>query len=153
MDELKGVSRKISTIFKNARTKTLIPTLPIPLLTFTPVKTGKNTVYITNGITPSAEETLRGLSGPIHILAFCGFGRSGKSFTASKVAHSLLLLAGIETIEEYTFASKPGNVPCTHGIDMMVIPFPERQGCIIILDCEGGGNSNASALPYVLLIP
>lgn len=39
-----------------------------------------------------------------------------------------------------------------HGIDMMVFPHPDkaRGGHIVFLDCEGGGNHNQSALPFVI---
>jgi hypothetical protein len=33
---------------------------------------------------------------------------------------------------------------------MMVFPHPNRDGHIIFLDCEGGGNHNQSALPFVI---
>jgi hypothetical protein len=33
---------------------------------------------------------------------------------------------------------------------MMVFPHPSRPGHVIFLDCEGGGNHNQSALPFVI---
>lgn len=33
---------------------------------------------------------------------------------------------------------------------MMVFPHPSSKGHIIFLDCEGGGNHNQTALPFVI---
>ncbi|KAI8589480.1 hypothetical protein BDZ88DRAFT_418332 [Geranomyces variabilis] len=100
--------------------------------------------YVATGITPEAELMLSQLPVPIHIVAFTGFGRSGKSFTATKIR------AHLTGNEDYKFASAPGNVPCTHGIDMMVFENPRGPGTVVFLDCEGGANHNQTALPFVI---
>ncbi|KAJ1551838.1 hypothetical protein HK405_013735 [Cladochytrium tenue] len=100
--------------------------------------------YVATGVTPEAEAILTQLPAPLSIVAFTGFGRSGKSFTATRMrAH----LAGDAT---HVFASQPGNVPCTHGIDMAVFRHPRGQGHIVFLDCEGGANHNQTAIPFVI---
>lgn len=111
---------------------------PLPLISFTaqqshqstPNSTSPSSVrYIATGIAPEAEALLSQLPVPLYIVAFAGFGRSGKSFTASQVRS---VLTGNS---DHSFASAPGNVPCTHGIDMMVFRHPE-EGHVVFLDCE-----------------
>jgi hypothetical protein len=87
--------------------------------------------YVATGISTEAEIILSQLPAPLYIVAFAGFGRSGKSYTASKFREVLTGNA------DYVFVSQPGNIPCTHGIDMMVFKNPKGEGHIILLDCEG----------------
>jgi hypothetical protein len=82
------------------------------------------------GITPEAEKLLKALPGPLFIVAFTGYGRSGKSFTASRIRNAI-----VGDGARYTFASAPGNVPCTHGIDMMVFPHPLSGACCVRAVC------------------
>ncbi|KAJ3088947.1 hypothetical protein HK102_007578 [Quaeritorhiza haematococci] len=121
---------------------------PVPLVKITsqPVQPGSTSIrYVATGITHEAETILSQLSGPLYIVAFTGFGRSGKSYTATKIRHH------ITGNKNYSFHSAPGNVPCTHGIDMMVCKHPRQDdGHIVLLDCEGGGNHNQTALPFVI---
>ncbi|KAJ3287746.1 hypothetical protein HK104_008472 [Borealophlyctis nickersoniae] len=119
---------------------------PVPLVkVLSERQPGTNSIrYIATGITPEAEMILNQLPVPIHIIAFTGYGRSGKSFTATKLREEITGNA------EHKFVSAPGNVPCTHGIDMMVMENPRGRGAIVFLDCEGGGNNNQSALPFVI---
>jgi hypothetical protein len=111
---------------------------PLPLISFTAQQQhpgsngnpGSGSVrYIATGISPEAEALLSQLPVPLYIVAFAGFGRSGKSFTATQVRS---VLTGNS---DHSFASAPGNVPCTHGIDMMVFKHPE-EGHVVFLDCE-----------------
>ncbi len=106
---------------------------------------GSSTVYSALGITAQAESALQTLKAPLYIVAFTGQGRSGKSYTASALCKSLSQKA-------VAFPSAPGNTPVTHGIDLMCIPHPHKEGTILILDCEGGGNHNTTALPFVHLV-
>ncbi|TPX73017.1 hypothetical protein SpCBS45565_g00104 [Spizellomyces sp. 'palustris'] len=120
---------------------------PVPLVKVVavPIAPGSTSIkYTATGITPEAELVLSQLPVPIHIVAFTGFGRSGKSYTATKVRAHLV------GNEDHKFASAPGNVPCTHGIDMMVFENPRGPGTVVFLDCEGGANHNQSALPFVI---
>ncbi|KAI8823395.1 uncharacterized protein EV422DRAFT_520900 [Fimicolochytrium jonesii] len=120
---------------------------PVPLVKVVsqPSAPGSNSIkYVATGITPQAEQILSQLPVPLHIVAFTGFGRSGKSFTASKVRQHMT------GNEDHKFTSAPGNVPCTHGIDMIVFENPRGPGTIVFLDCEGGANHNQSALPFVI---
>jgi hypothetical protein len=104
---------------------------PLPLIKFSAHSPpGSNSVrYVATGITPEAENLLSQLPVPLYIVAFAGFGRSGKSFTASKIRESLTGNSNV------VFESAPGNIPCTHGIDMMVFEHPD-EGHIVFLDCE-----------------
>ncbi|KAI9006190.1 hypothetical protein BC832DRAFT_584088 [Gaertneriomyces semiglobifer] len=120
---------------------------PVPLVKVVaqPVAPGSTSIkYCATGVNPDAEAILSQLPVPIHIVAFIGFGRSGKSYTATKVR------AHLTGNEDHAFASAPGNVPCTHGIDMMVFDNPHGPGTIVFLDCEGGANHNQTALPFVI---
>ena len=118
---------------------------PVPLIRFTAHSTpGSSSVrYVANGITTEAEQILSQLPVPIYVVAFAGFGRSGKSFTASRIRNV------VTQNDNHSFASMPGNIPCTHGIDMMVFEHP-KEGHILFLDCEGGANHNQSAIPFVM---
>ncbi|KAI8854939.1 hypothetical protein BC829DRAFT_378855 [Chytridium lagenaria] len=102
---------------------------PVPLVTVKtqPVEGSTAVRYIAAGISPEAELILSQLPPPLNIIAFAGFGRSGKSYTASKLRNHI---AGNN---DHCFVSQPGNIPCTHGIDMM-----------------GGANHNQSAIPFVI---
>ena len=104
---------------------------PLPLIKFSAHSPpGSHSVrYVATGITPEAENLLSQLPVPLYIVAFAGFGRSGKSFTASKIRES------ITRDRKVVFESAPGNIPCTHGIDMMVFEHPQ-QGHVVFLDCE-----------------
>ena len=65
---------------------------PIPLVKVVaqPITPGSSTIrYVATGITSEAEELLLALSGPLYIVAFAGFGRSGKSYTASHIRHQI----------------------------------------------------------------
>ncbi|KAI9102857.1 hypothetical protein DFS34DRAFT_610811 [Phlyctochytrium arcticum] len=120
---------------------------PVPLVKVVakPVAPGSSAIkYTATGITPEAEAILSQLPVPLHLVAFTGFGRSGKSYTATKVRTHLT------GNDNHKFHSAPGNVPCTHGIDMMVFDNPRGPGTIVFLDCEGGANHNQSALPFVI---
>ncbi|KAJ3207692.1 hypothetical protein HDU67_007285 [Dinochytrium kinnereticum] len=120
---------------------------PVPLVTVTtqPVQGSATAVrYIATGISPEAEAILSQLPPPLNIIAFAGFGRSGKSYTATK------LRAHLVGNNDHVFVSQPGNVPITHGIDMMVFKNPRGPGHIIFLDCEGGANHNQTAIPFVI---
>ncbi|KAJ3380992.1 hypothetical protein HDU92_005656 [Lobulomyces angularis] len=137
----------------------------------------QSTRHIATGITQEANNLLSQLPAPLYVVAFTGFGRTGKSFTASKLKEHLIQLENeqkkLEELEESVvidlknvntsnsvvkinptetvkFNSAPGNVPCTNGIDMMVFKHPTKPGHIILFDCEGGGNHNQSALPFVI---
>ncbi|KAJ3196732.1 hypothetical protein HK101_007964 [Irineochytrium annulatum] len=119
---------------------------PVPLVTVKqqPVANSSAIRYVATGISPEAEAILSQLPPPLHIIAFSGFGRSGKSYTASKLrAH----LAGNN---DHSFQSQPGNIPCTHGIDMIVFKNERGPGHILFLDCEGGANHNQTAIPFVI---
>jgi hypothetical protein len=118
---------------------------PVPLVKVVaqPIAPGSSSVrYIATSITQEAEAILSQLSAPLYIVAFAGFGRSGKSYTASLLRYS------ITGNQDAKFVSAPGNVPVTHGIDMMV--FPHGDGHVVFLDCEGGANHNQTALPFVM---
>ncbi|KAJ3105851.1 hypothetical protein HDU97_007495 [Phlyctochytrium planicorne] len=120
---------------------------PVPLVTVTtqPIQGSTTAVrHVASGISPEAETILSQLSPPLHIIAFAGFGRSGKSYTATKVR------AHMTGNSDHVFVSQPGNVPCTHGIDMMVFENKKGPGYIIFLDCEGGANHNQTAIPFVI---
>ncbi|KAJ3112410.1 hypothetical protein HDU96_004589 [Phlyctochytrium bullatum] len=120
---------------------------PVPLVTVLtqPVQGSSTAVrHVASGISPEAEAILSQLAPPLHIVAFAGFGRSGKSYTATKVR------AHMVGNNDHVFVSQPGNVPCTHGIDMMVFKNPKGPGYIVFLDCEGGANHNQTAIPFVI---
>ncbi|KAJ3029724.1 UNVERIFIED_CONTAM: hypothetical protein HDU68_011340 [Siphonaria sp. JEL0065] len=113
-----------------------------------------STKYVPLGVTPEAALLLSSLKGPLSIAVFAGFGRSGKSRVASRVA--FLLDSWNDSISnnldhEDVFVSKPGNIPCTHGIDLAVVKHPDAsKGHILILDCEGAHNHNQTAIPFVM---
>ncbi|KAJ2991463.1 hypothetical protein HDV02_003768 [Globomyces sp. JEL0801] len=112
---------------------------PIPLVNVVaqPIVPGSSTIrYVATGISTEADNLLSQLPAPLFMVAFAGFGRSGKSYTAS------LLRYHITGNKDHKFVSAPGNVPITHGIDMMVFENPN--------DCEGGANHNQTALPFVI---
>ncbi|KAI8825728.1 uncharacterized protein EV422DRAFT_513985 [Fimicolochytrium jonesii] len=150
---LEGVSSTFSNLMARTRKATspsvdwrLLPQ-PVPLVKVIsqPIAPGSNSIkYVATGITPQAEQILTQLEMPIHVVAFTGFGRSGKSFTASKIRSHLT------GNDDHKFISAPGNVPCTHGIDMLVFDNPRGPGTIVFLDCEGGANHNQTALPFVI---
>lgn len=121
-----------------------VPLVKIASQTSTHSDGCSNTRYIANGITPEAQNILSQLPAPLYIVAFTGFGRSGKSYTASKLREHLT------GDNKHQFADAPGNVPCTHGIDMMVFKHPTKDGHFVFLDCEGGANHNQTALPFVI---
>jgi hypothetical protein len=61
---------------------------PVPLVKVVaqPIQPGSSTVrYIATGITIEAEQLLSQIPTPLYIVAFAGFGRSGKSYTASLI--------------------------------------------------------------------
>ncbi|KAJ3098400.1 hypothetical protein HDU97_004028 [Phlyctochytrium planicorne] len=119
--------------------------VPLVIVESTPVQGSKKAIrYTATGITPEAETILSQLPAPLYMVAFVGFGRSGKSYTASK------LRSHIVKNSDHQFKSQNGNVPCTHGIDMMVFKNPEGEGHFVFLDCEGGGNHNQTAIPFVI---
>lgn len=105
---------------------------PVPLVKVVAqsVPQSSSVRFVATGITAEAERILSQLPLPLFIVAFAGFGRSGKSFTAS-----VMRLTMGKT--EDRFHSAPGNVPITHGIDMMVFENPAGEGHILFLDCEG----------------
>ncbi|KAJ3235799.1 hypothetical protein HDU81_000155 [Chytriomyces hyalinus] len=118
----------------------------VPLISIQTVKGASDadsTRYVPMGVTPEAARILSALSGPVSIAVFAGFGRSGKSLTASRLARHL-------GVDSALFTSKPGNIPCTHGIDMAVVKHPHGRGHILLLDCEGAANHNQSAIPFVM---
>ncbi|KAJ3094483.1 hypothetical protein HDU96_001660 [Phlyctochytrium bullatum] len=119
---------------------------PVPLVTVKsePVPNSTAVRYIATGISPDAETILSQLPAPLYIIAFVGHGRSGKSYTATKVRS---YMAGNT---DHAFLSQAGNVPCTHGIDMMVFKNPRGEGHFIFLDCEGSANHNQTAIPFVI---
>ncbi|TPX32424.1 hypothetical protein SmJEL517_g04469 [Synchytrium microbalum] len=117
---------------------------PVPLVRVNAQPTQNGVKYIATGLTSEAESILIQLEGPLYVAAFIGFGRSGKSMTATKLKAAL---TGDTSVQ---FTSRPGNVPCTHGVDMMVFQHPTKAGQIIFLDCEGSQNHNQSALPFVM---
>lgn len=121
-----------------------VPLVKIASQTSTHSDGCSNTRYIANGITPEAQNILSQLPAPLYIVAFTGFGRSGKSYTASKLREHLT------GDNKHQFADAPGNVTCTHGIDMMVFKHTTKDGHFVFLDCEGGANHNQSALPFVI---
>jgi len=101
----------------------------VPLIKFTTVEGNGAVKYIATGITNEAEILLSQLPAPLYIIAFAGFGRSGKSFTASNIRE---IITGNR---DHNFSSAPGNVACTHGIDMILFSHPSK-GHLIFLDCE-----------------
>lgn len=107
---------------------------PIPLLHMASKKEGESTKFYATGITAEAEKQLTSLPSPLHIISFVGLGRSGKSHTATKMRTAMAGNA------HHIFPSQPGNIPCTHGIDMLVFPNPAGSGSIVFLDCEGWMN-------------
>ena len=110
-----------------------------------PIQQGSSTVrYVATGITNEGENMLSQLQAPLYIVAFAGVGRSGKSYTSSSIRKH------VTGNEKHKFVSAPGNIPVTHGIDMMVMDNPRGEGSIIFLDCEGGANHNQTALPFVM---
>ncbi|KAJ3328754.1 hypothetical protein HDU76_009342 [Blyttiomyces sp. JEL0837] len=120
---------------------------PVPLISMKTVQVPNSNAikYVATGISPDAEIILSQLPAPLHIIAFTGFGRSGKSYTATKVR------SHIAGNDDHKFQSQPGNVPCTHGIDMMVFKNPGvHGGHLVFLDCEGGANHNQTAIPFVI---
>jgi hypothetical protein len=117
---------------------------PVPLVKMAAQTSGSSVQHVAVGITAEAEQLLRCLTAPLYIAAFAGFGRSGKSYTATKVRQAFV------GDSEHVFLSQPGNVPCTHGIDMLVFKNPSGPGHVIFLDCEGGANHNQTALPVVI---
>lgn len=59
---------------------------PVPLVKVVaqPISPGSSAIrYVAVGINPAAEAILSQLPVPLYIVAFTGFGRSGKSYTAS----------------------------------------------------------------------
>ncbi|KAJ3138184.1 hypothetical protein HK100_012931 [Physocladia obscura] len=137
-----------------------------------------STRYVPLGVTAEAEELLSTLRAPLSIAVFTGFGRSGKSKAASRIADLLVAWPSTSPSQSYSassldsegdildnkndknnsnspqspiFASRPGNVPCTHGIDLAVVPHPDKsKGHILLLDCEGAQNHNQTAIPFVM---
>jgi len=126
---------------------------PVPLATVEGIIQDNGSIrYICTGITKEATAILSQLPAPLHIVAFTGFGRTGKSHTASMMRQYFGKDEELVEGEPASFTSSPGNTPCTHGIDLMVFPHPDpaKGGNIVFLDCEGGGNHNQSALPFVI---
>ncbi|KAJ3209135.1 hypothetical protein HDU67_006380 [Dinochytrium kinnereticum] len=78
------------------------------------------------------------------MVAFVGLGRSGKSYTATRIRSKIV------GNDHHRFLSQNGNVPCTHGIDMMVFRNPDGEGSFVFLDCEGSANHNQTAIPFVI---
>ncbi|KAJ3354839.1 hypothetical protein HDU83_004512 [Entophlyctis luteolus] len=113
--------------------------------------------YVPLGVTPEAAALLTALPAPLSVVVFAGFGRSGKSKTASAIARVLaewhLDNSGLSDPRRRgdPFASRPGNTPCTHGIDMAIVRHPDAsKGHILLLDCEGAANHNQTAIPFVM---
>ncbi|KAI8838377.1 hypothetical protein BC829DRAFT_447462 [Chytridium lagenaria] len=102
---------------------------PVPLVTVksVPIANTKSVRYVATSISPEASTILSQLPAPLYIIAFVGLGRTGKSYTATRIRRSMT------GTKDHGFTSQPGNVPCTHGIDMM-----------------GSGNHNQSAIPFVM---
>ncbi|KAH6576323.1 hypothetical protein BASA62_001472 [Batrachochytrium salamandrivorans] len=101
--------------------------------------------YVATGITAEAAAILQQLPMPLYIVAFAGLGRSGKSRSATE------LRAKLTGNHNHKLHSAAGNIPITHGIDMLVFKAPgSRPGHIVFLDCEGGANHNQTALPFVI---
>ncbi len=89
--ELLGRLRKSSPSLTPLQVLSSIPQ-PIPLVKVVaqPITPGSSTIrYVATGITSEAEQLLMALSGPLFIVAFAGFGRSGKSYTASCLRHHI----------------------------------------------------------------
>jgi hypothetical protein len=65
-------------------------------------------------VTKEAATILSQLPAPLHIIAFTGFGRTGKSKTASVVREALSPSASLAPGETgVEFSSQSGNIPCT----------------------------------------
>jgi hypothetical protein len=65
---------------------------PVPLVKVVaqPIVPGSSSVrYVATGITSEAEQILAQLPAPLYIVAFAGFGRSGKSYTASLLRYHI----------------------------------------------------------------
>lgn len=78
-------------------------------------------------------EYLRGLDGPLYIVAVVGQMRQGKSFI-------LNLLAGGPGIFQLGHQTKS----CTEGIDVFARPHPSGLGHLVFLDVEGQRSTERS---------
>ena len=92
--DLLGRLRKSTTSLSPASVSELLSSAPQPIplvkVVAQPITPGSSTIrYVATGITSEAEQLLMALSGPLFIVAFAGFGRSGKSYTASCVRHHI----------------------------------------------------------------
>ncbi|KAJ3074658.1 hypothetical protein HDU98_010654 [Podochytrium sp. JEL0797] len=109
------------------------------------------TRHVALGVSLEARAVLAALPAPLSVAVFAGFGRSGKSRSASRLAAFLEHWDATTPKDALLFASKPGNTPCTHGIDLAVVKHPDpNKGHILLLDCEGASNHNQTAIPFVM---
>ncbi|KAI8924845.1 hypothetical protein BC831DRAFT_463415 [Entophlyctis helioformis] len=145
MDAMSNLMSRVRRKPPSAPWETLPQSVPLVKVVAQPVAPGSSSIrYVATGITAEAEAILSQLPVPLYIVAFAGFGRSGKSYTATQLRTKLT------GNTDHKFHSAPGNVPITHGIDMVVFQNPRGPGHIVFLDCEGGANHNQTALPFVI---
>jgi hypothetical protein len=81
---------------------------------------------VCTGVTKEAATILSQLPAPLHIIAFTGFGRTGKSYsslkllgkskTASEIREALAPSSSASSEAGVEFSSQSGNIPCTHGV-------------------------------------
>ncbi|KAJ3357142.1 hypothetical protein HDU83_008649 [Entophlyctis luteolus] len=138
-----------------AAESTAIKSVPLIHVKSEPTSSSNSNRYVPLGVTPEAAALLTSLPAPLSVVVFAGFGRSGKSKTASSIARILADWhkdkSGLSAPASDAFASRPGNTPCTHGIDMAVVRHPDAsKGHILLLDCEGAANHNQTAIPFVM---
>lgn len=79
---------------------------------------------------PDGVKKFRELPGPLHIVAFTGGGRTGKSTLASAAL-------GRESL----FPADNTKEPVTFGIHAAAIVHPSTHGSLVLLDCEGTDNA------------
>ncbi|KAL2912516.1 Guanylate-binding protein 6 [Polyrhizophydium stewartii] len=145
MDSIGSLMSRVRRKVPTEPWETLPQPVPLVKVVAQPIAPGSSSIrYVATGITVEAEAILSQLPVPLYIVAFAGFGRSGKSYTATQ------LRAKLTGNTDHKFHSAPGNVPITHGIDMVVFQNPAGPGHIVFLDCEGGANHNQTALPFVI---
>lgn len=86
-------------------------------------------------VDPAGIELLKAIPAPIHVVAFTGTGRCGKSTTCSALARR----PG-EPFAQSRFQPGHTEKPVTEGAQIAAMPHPSGNGSVLIIDAEGSDN-------------